>query len=133
MNDAAKNDQADEALAAINQIMADVSEGGTPAPAAAEASDEGPAPILDLTRRVNPDGTVTDLNSPGASGEDRVQSAFSTLRDVVADQGLKATESASPALEAEAAPHIKAWLDEHLPAIVERVVREEVERLARRA
>jgi cell pole-organizing protein PopZ len=29
-------------------------------------------------------------------------------------------------------PYLKSWLDEHLPALVERVVREEVRRLARR-
>jgi uncharacterized protein len=29
-------------------------------------------------------------------------------------------------------PMLKSWLDEHLPQVVERLVREEIERVARR-
>ena len=134
MGNTAEKDAGLDPLDAISQIMADMDDDAAPASKAeaVEADEAEPAPVLDLTRRVNPDGTVTDLTNPGANSEERVQSAFAALREAVAEQGLKAPESADPALEADLVPHIKAWLDEHLPAIVERVVREEVERLARR-
>lgn len=139
MNDAAQKDDRIDPLTAISQIMADMSDTGTPAPAAAAEAEaeDGPAPMLDLTRRVNPDGTVTDLAKAGTAGEgpnseQRVQSAFSALRAAVAEKGIEAPAGVDLAAQNEIAPLIKAWLDEHLPLIVERVVREEVERLARR-
>ena len=30
-------------------------------------------------------------------------------------------------------PHLKAWLDHHLPGLVERIVREEIKKLVKRA
>ncbi|MGB0921630.1 MAG: DUF2497 domain-containing protein [Alphaproteobacteria bacterium] len=144
MNDAAKNEQANEALDAIGQIMADMDGQGAAEPAhapdAAAPQDEA-APVLDLTQRVNPDGTVTDLATPGATpkspeGETRVKSAFAALREAVAAEGIQSITNGanvqSAAITAEIEPMVKNWLDQHLPAIVERVVREEVERLARR-
>lgn len=79
--------------------------------------------------RSRPDGLVSPEVAVAAAA------AMSRLKDSLASGapvggGGKTLE----ALVREAmAPHLKAWLDENLPDLVERVVREEVERLARRA
>ena len=60
-----------------------------------------------------------------------VQSAFNRLADTVLNRagGERSIEDLSREL---LRGMLKQWLDEHLPNLVERLVREEIERVARR-
>ena len=83
---------------------------------------------LDLTQRVNADGTITELSEPGlTAGEERTVSAFQKLKEAV---GASETDGDDIGVM------VKSWLDENLAdivaPIVEKVVREEIERLSNR-
>jgi len=105
--------------------------------------------VLTLTRMVREDGSIQDINDApiaaqldhsqtnefddGLIDPDAAQSvtvSFASLEAAVADQ--LGEDAGSDQVEAIARPMIKDWLDANLPSLVERVVREEVERLARR-
>ena len=66
------------------------------------------------------------LLSAEASGA--AASAFEALSANLAE---RAAEIADEAVRATLRPMLKAWLDENLPAIVERLVRSEIERIGR--
>ena len=59
------------------------------------------------------------------------------LRTVAAERGSAVLRSAGPTIEdvvrEELRPLLKEWLDQHLPAVVERLVRAEIERVVGRA
>jgi len=113
--------------------------------------------VLELTEKVEADGTVVDLATQRAAkgaaavtGEDEesllasetqsatvgslselAQAAIAgsrSWRGSVGD-GRTLEEIVREALE----PELKAWLDSNLPALVEQIVREEIKRLVRRA
>ncbi|HQT85481.1 MULTISPECIES: DUF2497 domain-containing protein [Acidiphilium] len=81
-------------------------------------SVEGPQPIL------------------GAQAAEAAASHFSALmRSVSADRGLAVSRggiSIEDIVREEMRPMLKSWLDAHLPNLVERVVRAEIERLVGR-
>ncbi len=127
----------------------------TPAPApepepATEAeaapAPEAAAPRAEVASEANAEGepaaaaasdlTAEDLLSPAAAAA--AAGAFARLTRQVAkpepEPALPGGERTVEAFLAELLrPMLKAWLDEHLPAIVERVVEREVQKLARRA
>lgn len=140
MSETANNTGSDAVLSAIRHMMADL-DGEKPAEAeAADVSAPSESPVLDLTRRVNEDGSVTNLSNPGVTkvdeGDAAVQAAFNTLRDAVAEAAPAAPAAPVDGLEDKLEdilrPMVKDWLDANLAPIVERVVRDEVERIARR-
>lgn len=59
------------------------------------------------------------------------------LRTVAAERGSAVARSGGPTIEdvvrEELRPLLKEWLDQHLPAVVERLVRAEIERVVGRA
>ena len=57
-----------------------------------------------------------------------VASAFETL---VASRFVQESEGFSEVIREMARPMLKAWLDDNLPILVERLVRAEIERVAR--
>src|SRR3984885_12627217 len=147
----------DEILASIRRIIAEDGETATRAGGAAGGQD-----ILDLTQRVEEDGSVGTI----ASGKTREapEAAKPESRKLVSDGTAAAAvaslaELAKEAKEAKEAPRIKvepvvkapeskaiedmtrellkpllkSWLDSNLPQIIERVVREEIARLGREA
>lgn len=73
-------------------------------------------------------------------GEDAAESASSHLgaltRTLSAERSVSVSRGGGPALEDivrdELRPLLRAWLDTHLPGLVERVVRAEIERLVAR-
>ncbi|WP_430727100.1 PopZ family protein [Variibacter gotjawalensis] len=70
--------------------------------------------------------TETALVSPQTS--DAVNSAFNALaHSVMAQNSERLDEMSRQMLR----PMLKAWLDDNLPSIVERLVRAEIERVAR--
>jgi hypothetical protein len=56
-----------------------------------------------------------------------VSTAFGTLARTVASNSRTVDDLVTEALR----PMLKAWLDENLPTLVERLVRAEIERVAR--
>lgn len=100
-----------------------------------------------------PDGAAEPAVAPPAEGEgadartrsretligpdaaSATQSALGSLRDALRGQSV-ATHRGGPTLEEilrdEMRPMIREWLDRHLPQIVERAVRTEIQRLANR-
>lgn len=138
----------DEILASIRRI---ISEDDAPA-GKAPAVDAAGADVLELTDKVPetpapsapasasqaapvaPDEALTGEIAAGA-----VASAFGTLK-AVADDAAKASATMAlppPGRSLEDVtrellrPLLKAWLDEHLPTIVQACVEEEVGRIAR--
>jgi len=147
----------EEILASIREIIAEESD----APAAAGAKTTGTLhdDILELTEMLADDGSVvrlTGLTAPDATpaapkppvegGEiERLLSAAGTAASVEAlarllrertagEAGAAATNESLEALVRDTLrPLLARWLEEHLPALVERLVREEIDRLARDA
>jgi cell pole-organizing protein PopZ len=59
-------------------------------------------------------------------------SAFNRLADTIVAQATAGNRSVEDITREVLRPMLKSWLDEHLPRVVERLVREEIERVARR-
>jgi cell pole-organizing protein PopZ len=59
-------------------------------------------------------------------------SAFNRLADTIVAQASAGNRSIEDITREVLRPMLKSWLDEHLPRVVERLVREEIERVARR-
>ena len=95
---------------------------GQPVPAAEEAQ---PAPATG-------DALLAPAVAAAASA-----SLGQLLRTVAAERGSAVLRSSGPTIEdvvrEELRPLLKEWLDQHLPAVVERLVRAEIERVVGRA
>lgn len=124
-------------------------------PAGSEGED-----ILELTKLVNEDGSVTDLSEgssgpgmPFVAGDDAAPSEATVEPEtavepdrqpaptapVLSEDEIEDAELADetlgaplPQVQGEVDAEVRAWLDRNLPDMVERVVREEVERMLRR-
>ena len=85
-------------------------------------------------RRPEPRGALVEeaeqlgghLRSSGA--EASVSSSFNALANAVRLQNECMVEDS---VREDVRPMVKAWLDDHLPEIVERLVRQEIDRIAR--
>lgn len=101
-----------------------------PVPGAARpAGDQGAAPTqrpVALTRR--PEGPDDDgpLLSPEKGAA--VSGAFGTLAQTMLAQSSRTLEDVVTAM---LQPMLKSWLDDNLPSLVERMVKEEIERVSR--
>ena len=94
-------------------------------------SEDGIAPapgedILDLTREVREDGTVVDIATGAAVRATAGRSGGSgpggrTVEEIVED-----------VVEDVVRPMVGEWLDRNLPALVERMIGREIERMSRR-
>ncbi|MBD0270763.1 MAG: DUF2497 domain-containing protein [Acetobacteraceae bacterium] len=97
-----------------------VAQTGQPAP----SEEERPSPGADA------------LLAPAAAAAASA-SLGQLLRTVAAERGSAVLRSAGPTIEdvvrEELRPLLKEWLDQHLPAVVERLVRAEIERVVGRA
>jgi hypothetical protein len=113
--------------------------------------------VLELTEKVEADGTVVDLAAQRAAkgaavaeGEDRdsllaaeTQTATVGSLSELAQAAIAGSRSRRGSVgdgrtledivREALAPELKAWLDSNLPALVEQIVREEIKRLVRRA
>ena len=151
----------EEILASIREIIAEESD--TPAAGGAKATGTLHDDILELTEMLADDGSVVRLTGltaaqpdgapvapkpPVENGEiERLLSASGTAASVEALARLLRERTAGEAGAAVTAndetldalvrdtlrPLLARWLEEHLPALVERLVREEIDRLARDA
>jgi len=106
-------------------------------PAALSDPDAFEEPVVDMpSRRGTPDLSI--IVSPGT--EDAAKSALARLarasdaQEYGDDEPKSDSDRILERMVREALePHLKAWLDENLPRLVERIVREEIRRMTRRA
>jgi cell pole-organizing protein PopZ len=76
--------------------------------------------------------TVDPSGILSADASDATASAFNRLADTIVAQATAGNRSVEEITREVLRPMLKSWLDEHLPRVVERLVREEIERVARR-
>jgi cell pole-organizing protein PopZ len=72
----------------------------------------------------------SELLSPDASAATAV--AFNRLAETIVSRSTGGEQSLEEITRELMRPLLKSWLDEHLPDVVERLVRAEIERVARR-
>jgi uncharacterized protein len=147
----------EEILASIRQIISDEPTKPAPMPAPPPvASVAPPAPEpLRVVSSAPPEDDILDLIAPqkAARPVPSPQQSFAALSDALASDHLLSNSASSAASAAFGnlahtvlsqnartlddivldllKPMIKNWLDDHLPTIVERLVRSEIERVAR--
>lgn len=98
-----------------------------------------PAPPADL--HPSPAGGEAPAASPGLIGAAAAAAATASMGELVravsAERGMAVHRAAGPTIEDlvrdEMRPILRAWLDAHLPPLVERLVRAEIERVVGRA
>ncbi|MDE3174817.1 MAG: DUF2497 domain-containing protein [Pseudomonadota bacterium] len=100
-----------------------------PAPAEPEPAPSPPTPTV-VWSREDAEAPAPAEEAPLVSDETEsaVSAAFQSLTDSMAAHGL---EMAGQMAREMLRPMIKSWLDENLPAMVERLVRAEIQRVAR--
>ena len=99
-------------------------------PPAREAQQSAPRPGAD-SRSARPEPRRKDLLSPAVDAA--VMAAFESLGDVSMGQASLPQQgrTVEDLIKGILRPMLKTWLDDHLPDIVERLVRAEIERVAR--
>jgi uncharacterized protein len=146
----------EEILASIRAIIADDREPASPpkpqvvyssdAPRAAVAADADetlPSPVPTVVWSRNPEpaveasepAAILPLPPPAEEGplmseeaEGAIAISFHSLAESMAEHGREAAERMAREM---LRPMLKTWLDQNLPAIVERLVRAEIQRVAR--
>lgn len=112
--------------------VTELSEGGGPAmPFVAEettAEEERPAEADEEARSY--EGPQSVVQTHHESRPEEAESDSGEIEDAELEEDSAA--AAGPQVEAQVEGEVRAWLDRNLPDIVERVVREEVERMLRR-
>jgi hypothetical protein len=145
----------EEILASIRRILAEDESGGTPPPrlrAAADVldlteaiNDDGSVRHVVPLRAVEPAPTVANgraeptvpypesASNPGRLVSDAVSQAtaasFARLADLPRGARSDGERSLEDVVHETLRPLLQAWLDEHLPALVERLVQAEIARV----
>jgi cell pole-organizing protein PopZ len=91
-----------------------------------------PADDIDFHAEPEPEPEALDDGLVAAAVVDRAASAFDALHRGIAISETKAGGSLEGLVREMMKPLLKQWLDTNLPDLVERVVREEVERVTNR-
>ncbi len=107
----------EEILASIRAIIADDSAPAKPGPQLVYAS---PAPSKPEPAEEEP--LLSEETGAAVAG------SFRALAESMAEQSAKAAEAMAREM---LRPMLKAWLDENMPTMVERLVKAEIQRLAR--
>jgi cell pole-organizing protein PopZ len=98
------------------------------APPAPEPEPEPEPPTVELARRSFQQHTGADRNLLSPSTTAAVDSAFNSLAQTVLVQNSRTLDDL---VREMLRPMLKAWLDDNLPNMVERLVRAEIERVSR--
>jgi uncharacterized protein len=121
----------EEILSTISRIITEDKPAAT-----AEPNEE----VLDLTEAVGDDGAVRHLH-PGAIASPATAAAAATAFGRLAEAETQSRRAGEVPIGGSGRtledivrdmmrPLLQAWLDQHLPGLVERLVREEIARLA---
>ncbi|MGL5117474.1 MAG: DUF2497 domain-containing protein [Beijerinckiaceae bacterium] len=102
-------------------------------PPAANAQDDIDAMMAEMEFAPSPAPLVVDTPAPAErlvspSTDRMVSGAFGSLANTILSKNARTLEDL---MQDMMRPMIKDWLDDHLPLIVERLVRAEIERVAR--
>jgi uncharacterized protein len=97
-----------------------------PAPQAPPAPSAPPQPAVQAARPREPEPEPEALVSPATDAS--VSGAFNLLAHTVLTQNARTLEDL---VKEMLRPMLKSWLDDNLPAVVERLVRAEIERVSR--
>jgi uncharacterized protein len=143
----------DEILASIRRILAEDERAATPASSRHARADDD---VLDLTEAVNDDGSLRHIEpvthvtpepspmlldtrvGPAASGPDGAGVEPRLVSDAASEavaasfarlSSLPRDEQLDDIVRETLRPLLQAWLDEHLPELVERLVRAEIARV----
>jgi cell pole-organizing protein PopZ len=143
----------DDILASIRKI---ISEEGPEGAQGAQPAGDGDEEVLELTQVVKDDGSLSELDREGAGQGSAAQGGTPTSGGLVSSTAAAAATSSIAelagslrreppsksvigggkpldALVREALdPYLRAWLDANLGKLVDRVVREEIQKLVRR-
>ena len=101
----------------------------SPAPVAPKAGGEGPAPEAVAP---SPPAAPAGESVLSEAARDRVLAAMAPLAEGVRQRAAASGRPLEELVMEQLTPMLGRWLDEHLPAIVERVVERELRALARR-
>ena len=141
---AADASAAEVPVAAAVETAPSAPEAGKSAPEPASVAGEKPAEgnevfILDTAMMVTDSATDTAVDSaPIASSETAAAASQSmgALKKALSERQAQVYKAQAVSLEEivreEVRPMLKGWLDAHLPSIVERLVRTEIERVVAR-
>jgi cell pole-organizing protein PopZ len=106
-----------------------------PVPEPEPAPEPPPPPAPEVVAEAPPAPDIDSLLAPAVAAA-ATASVGQLLRAVSSERGAAVTRG-GPSIEdvvrEELRPLLKSWLDQHLPAIVERLVRAEIERVTGRA
>lgn len=105
----------EEILASIRAIIAD------------DSAPAKPGPQLVYANEAAPDAVDDEPLLSDESGEAVAESFRALAQSVAAESAKAAQEMAREMLR----PMLKSWLDDNMPAMVERLVKAEIQRLAR--
>ena len=102
-------------------------------PTRAGAAAHGPSPAAHTPARPDASPPSGHSNGHAQRGSDQIVSPATSRMVAQSIDRLKAAvaDDTSAKVEQVLRPMLKEWLDKHLPAMVERIVREEIERIAR--
>ena len=126
---AAHRSGGDEPLVLTEIVDEKPAPAAAPAPAAPEAGAEGPAPEAVAP---SPPATPAGESVMSEAARDRVLAAMVPLAEGVRQRVAASGRPLEELVMEQLTPMLGRWLDEHLPAIVERVVECELRALARR-
>jgi cell pole-organizing protein PopZ len=116
---ALRDEEIDAKLAELRGMSRHASPASAAPPERSSPSDSSPAPQ-------RPASEERDLLSPATAAA--IKAAFNTLAQTTRPRGGRTVEELVSEL---IRPMLKTWLDDNLPAIVERLVRAEIERVSR--
>lgn len=134
----------EDILASIRKILSEEETGSSPpAPPAAPATGGEEPLALDASMMVEPPARAPDAAGGarpglvGAAAAAATATAVGSLVRTLSAQRDTATWRGGPTIEdmvrEELRPMLRSWLDAHLPQLVERLVRAEIERVVGRA
>ena len=136
MADKATEPSMEEILSSIKMIIAEDNAKAAPAPAPRQRSRAEPTPpapakespetVLELTEDAGT-STATPIMSSDALAASR--QALSNLSRLIVKPESAGSDTLEGLVREMLKPMLKDWLDAHLPAIVERVVAQEVARI----
>ena len=118
----------EEILASIRAIIADETAPQKPGPQLVYASDAPARLQPENVQRSEPEAALDDEPLMSEAAGAAVSASFRNLSENMAAHGAKVAEDMAREL---LRPMLKAWLDENMPALVERLVRAEIQRVTK--